>query len=86
MTEDNAARVIAMRQRLDAVKTKVIESKTEQKQAEDQLAAADDAVDRLGLNSERDLERQVTKLCQEADEDIGKLKTVVEDIDRILDK
>ena len=86
MTEDNATKIIKGRERLDAMKTKLAEAKAEQKVAEDQLAAADDAVDLLGLDPERDLERQVTKLCQEAMAEIEKLEEIIDDVDVILSR
>lgn len=76
MSEDGKAakQVLALRRDIDRTKTRLTTARAVRKQAEDQLKVADDAIEVLGLDPDRDLERQLTKLItgiQESLEDMG---------------
>lgn len=84
MTESSAEMVVSLRERMSNVKEKLIAAQTQQHSAEDQLAAADDAVIRLDLDPERDLSRQVTKLCENATDKVEELEGFVDDLHGIV--
>ncbi len=64
MSEDSKAakQVLALRRDIDRTKTRLTTATVVRKQAEDQLKVADDAIAELGLDPDRDLERQLDKL------------------------
>lgn len=78
--KDATQRVLDLRQRLDQAKTRLTEARTQQRSAEDQLSAADDAIRQLGLDPDRDLERQVIRLAETLD---SGLKQVEEYLDEV---
>ena len=84
MAKDATQRVLDLRQRLDAAKTRLTTARAHQQTAEDALAAADDAIRRLGLDPDRDLERQVNKLADEIDADLKKLEGYLDEVEYIL--
>ncbi len=81
MSEDSKAakQVLAMRRDIDRTKTRLTTAIAVQKQAEDQLKVADDAIEVLGLDPDRDLERQLDKL-------ITGIQTSLEDMGGQLDE
>ncbi len=81
MSEDSKAakQVLAMRRDIDRTKTRLTTALTVRKQAEDQLKVADDAIEVLGLDPDRDLERQLDKL-------ITGIQTSLEDMGGQLDE
>lgn len=85
MTKDDATkRVLALRQRLDSAKTRTTEARTKKKAAEDQLAAADDAIENLGLDPDRDLERQVNRLLEGITADLEQLEEQLDEAESVL--
>ena len=86
MTKDDATkRVLALRQRLDSAKTRTTEARTKKKAAEDQLVAADDAIEELGLDPDRDLERQVNRLLDGITTDLEQLEEHLVEAETVLD-
>lgn len=85
MADDEATkRVLALRQRLDAAKTKLTEARTEARAAEDALAAADDAIRDLGLDPDHDLERQIDRLIADAEADLEKVEECLGEVESVL--
>ncbi len=72
-----AKQVLALRRDIDRTKTRLTTATVVRKQAEDQLKVADDAITVLGLDPDRDLERQLAKLIDgiqtDLDEKVGQL-------------
>lgn len=86
MTNEKAAkRVLSARRRLDELKTQTAEARAKKQAAEDQLAAADDAIRRLELDPDRDLERQVLKLISDLEAEIEKQEKRLEEVADILE-
>jgi chromosome segregation ATPase len=81
---DPTEQVLALRNRLDTAKTRLTEIRTKISGAEDQLAAADDAIRRLGLDPDRDLARQVSRLLQEIEGDLIKVEGQLDEADTVL--
>mgnify|MGYP001597491624 FL=1 len=84
MPKDATQRVLDLRQRVDAAKTRTTTLRAHQQTAEDALAAADDAIVRLELDPDRDLERQVNKLADEIETDLHKLEGYLDEAESIL--
>lgn len=84
MAKDATQRVLDLRQRVDAAKLRTTTAHVHQQTAEDALAAADDAIRRLDLDPDRDLERQVNRLCDEIEADLKKLEGYLDDAESIL--
>lgn len=75
MSEKNATQqVLDLRSDVDRTKTRATEARTKKRVAEDQLVAADDAIEQLGLDPDRDLERQEQRLIEKAQTDLGQLE------------
>jgi predicted nucleic acid-binding Zn-ribbon protein len=77
--KDPTQQVLDLRQRVDRDKTRLTEARTKKKTAEDQLTAADDAIEQLGLDPGRDLERQVNQ-------QVGDIKNDLEQLEEHLDE
>ena len=84
-TNDATQQVLDMRQRLDRCKTRVTTARTKKAGAEDVLVAADDAIEQLGLDPDRDLERQEARLVATIQEDLEKLEEHLDEADSVLD-
>lgn len=84
--KDATQRVLDARQRLDRDQTRVTEARTQVKTAEDQLTAADDAILTLGLDPDRDLERQVIRLVSTIETDLTQVETYLDEVEGILGK
>ena len=86
MTKDNEAtkRVLALRQNVEHTKTRVTQARTMKTSAEDQLTAADDAIEELGLDPDRDLERQVNRLIEGIEQDLVQLKEQLDEAESVL--
>jgi len=82
--KDATQRVLDLRQRFDSAKTQLTASRTQVRSAEDQLAAADDVIGKLGLDPDRDLERQVIRLVEELESDLAKLEGYADEVESIL--
>lgn len=74
-----AKQVLAMRRDIERTKTRLTAARTVRTQAEDQLKVADDAIEELGLDPDRDLERQLDKL-------IGGIQTDLDGMGEQLDE
>ena len=83
--KDDTQQVLDMRQRLDAFKKRLTEARTKKTGAEDQLTAADDAIEELGLDPDRDLERQKSSMITKIQEDLTKLESYLENSSDVLD-
>lgn len=81
---DSTKQVLALRQRLDEYKTSRTEAGARVKACEEQLAAADDAITRLELDPDRDLERQVTRLVEGVDGDLTKMEEALDEVQSVL--
>ncbi len=84
-TKDATQQVLDMRQRLDRSKTRVTTAHTKKMGAEDVLTAADDAIEQLGLDPDRDLERQEARLVAAIQEDLEQLEEKLDEADSVLD-
>lgn len=84
MPDDATKRVLNLRQRLDQAKTKLTEARTHQRTADDALSAADDAIRKLGLDPDRDLERQVIRLADDIDKDLKQIEESLDEVESIL--
>lgn len=85
MPKDETRRVLDLRQRLDAAKTRLATARAHQQAADDALAAADDATRRLDLDPDRDLERQVNRLVDEIEGDLVKLEGYLDEVESIIE-
>ncbi len=83
--KDATQQVLDMRQRMDSCKTRVTEVRTNKTGAEDQLTAADDAIEQLGLDPDRDLERQEAALIVGIAGDLEKLEGYLDEADSVID-
>ncbi len=82
--KDATQQVLDMRQSLDACKTRLTEKRTKKTGAEDQLTAADDAIEELGLDPDRDLERQEAALVAGIKGDLEQLEEYLDEADAVL--
>ena len=82
--KDSTQQVLDLRERVAAAKTKLTEAKTKKKTAEEQLLAADDAIEELGLDPDRDLERQVTKLIEVIEKEMTQLEEYLSEAESVL--
>ncbi len=82
--KDATQQVLDMRQRLDQCKTRVTTACTKKTGAEDVLTAADDAIEQLGLDPDRDLERQEARLVAAIQEDLEQLEEKLDEADSVL--
>lgn len=82
--KDATQQVLDLRQRVDRAKTRVTEARTTKKSAEDQLTAADDAIEQLGLDPDRDLERQVNRLIEGITKDLTQLEEHLDEAESVL--
>ncbi len=83
--KDATEQVLDMRQRMDRCKTRATEARTRKTGAEDQLAVADDAVEELGLDPDRDLERQEAALIVRITSDLEKLEGYLDEANSVID-
>lgn len=81
--KDATQQVLDARQRVDRSKTRATEARTKQRVANDALTAADDAITTLGLDPDRDLERQVIRLVKEIDDDLTQTEESLDEFERI---
>ena len=84
MPKDATQRVLDLRQRVDAAKTRTTTLRAHQQTAEDALTAADDAIRRIDLDPDRDLEKQVNRLADEIETDLTKLEGYLDEAESIL--
>lgn len=86
MSDDNKAakRVLGLRRDVDRAKTRVTTARTVRKQAEDQLKVADDAIEVLGLDPDRDLERQLDKLTDGIQGDLDEMGEKLDEAESVL--
>ncbi len=82
--KDATQQVLDMRQRMDRCKTRTTEALTKKKGAEDQLTAADDAIEELGLDPDRDLERQENALLTGIAGDMTKMEGYLDEADAVI--
>ncbi len=82
--KDATEQVLDMRQRMDRCKTRATEARTRKTGAEDQLTVADDAIEQLGLDPDRDLERQEAALIAGITGDLGKLEGYLDEADSVI--
>lgn len=82
--KDATQRVLDLRQRMDKTKTRVTEARTVVRTAEDQLTAADDAISKLDLDPDRDLERQVIRLVETLETDVKKVEEYLDEVEAIM--
>ena len=82
--KDSTQQVLDLQGRVATAKTKLIEAQTKKKTAEEQLLAADDAIAELGLDPDRDLERQVTKLIEVIEKDMTQLEEYLSEAESVL--
>ena len=85
-TADNDAtkRVLALRQSVDSAKTRLTEVRTKKRAAEGALSAADDAIEQLGLDPDRDLSRQVTRMLGETEKELKQLEDHLDEAESVL--
>ncbi len=83
-SKDATQQVLDMRHRMDTCKTRATEARTKKTGAEDQLAAADDSIEELGLDPDRDLERQKAALVAGIHDDLGKLEDYLIEAEEVL--
>ncbi len=85
MAKDDATQqVLDLRQSVDRAKVRTTEARTKKKVAEDQLTAADDAIEHLGLDPDRDLERQVNQLVVGIKKDLGQLEEQLDEAESVF--
>lgn len=77
-------RVLTLRRDVDYAKTRATEARTKKKSAEDQLTAADDAIEELGLDPDRDLDRQVNRLVEGIATDLDRLEEQLDEAESVL--
>ena len=82
--KDATQQVLDLQGRVATAKTKLIEAQTKKKTAEEQLLAADDAIEELGLDPDRDLERQVTKLIEVIEKEMTQLEEYLGEAESVL--
>ena len=82
--KDSTQQVLDLQGRVATAKTKLIEAQTKKKTAEEQLLAADDAIEELGLDPDRDLERQVTKLIEVIEKEMTQLEEYLSEAESVL--
>ena len=82
--KDSTQQVLDLQGRVATAKTKLIEAQTKKKTAEEQLLAADDAIAELGLDPDRDLERQVTKLIEVIEKEMTQLEEYLSEAESVL--
>ena len=82
--KDATQQVLDLQGRVATAKTKLIEAQTKKKTAEEQLLAADDAIEELGLDPDRDLERQVTKLIEVIEKEMTQLEEYLSEAESVL--
>ncbi len=79
-----AKQVLAMRRDIERTKTRLTAARTVRKQAEDQLKVADDAIAELGLDPDRDLERQLDKLINGIQTDLEGMGEKLDEAESVL--
>lgn len=79
-----AKQVLAMRRDIERTKTRLTAARTVRTQAEDQLKVADDAIEVLGLDPDRDLERQLDKLIDGIRTDLDGMEEQLEEAESVL--
>lgn len=85
MTKDDATqKVLDLRQRMDSAKTRLTEAHIQVRTAEDALSAADDSIRTLGLDPDRDLERQVIRLVSTINTDLEQVEAYLTEVDEIV--
>ncbi len=86
MGEDSKAakQVLALRRDIDRTKTRLTTATVVRKQAEDQLKVADDAIEELGLDPDRDLERQLDKLIEGIQTDLEGMGEQLDEAESVL--
>lgn len=85
MANDEATQqVLDLRQSADHAKVRTTEARTKKQVAEDQLIAADDAIENLGLDPDRDLERQVSRLVSDIRKDLGQLEEQLDEAESVF--
>ena len=82
--KDATQQVLDLQGRVATAKTKLTEAQTKKKTAEEQLLAADDAIEELGLDPDRDLERQVTKLIEVIEKEMTQLEEYLSEAESVL--
>ncbi len=82
--DDSTQQVLDLRQSVDRAKVRTTEARTKKKVAEDQLTAADDAIEQLGLDPDRDLERQRDQLIIGITKDLGQLEEQLDEADSVF--
>lgn len=82
--DDSTQQVLDMRQRADRAKTRTTEAHTKKRLAEDQLTAADDAIEQLGLDPDRDLERQENRLIEEAKSSLTQVEEQLDEAESVF--
>lgn len=82
--DDSTRQVLDLRQSVDRAKVRTTEARTKKQVAEDQLIAADDAIENLGLDPDRDLERQVSRLVGEIRKDLGQLEEQLDEAESVF--
>ncbi len=82
--KDATQRVVDLQERVAIAKTKLTEARIKKKTAEEQLIAADDAIEELGLDPDRDLERQVTKLVEVIEQEMTQLEGHLDEAESVL--
>ncbi len=79
-----AKQVLALRRDIDRTKTRLTTATVVRKQAEDQLKVADDAIEELGLDPDRDLERQLDKLIDGIQESLNEMGGQLDEAESVL--
>ncbi len=82
--DDATQQVLDLRQRMDSAKTRLTEARIQVRTAEDALSAADDSIRTLGLDPDRDLERQVIRLVSTIDTDLGQVEAYLTEVEAIV--
>jgi len=84
MSQEETEQVLEIRGRLDRARQKVADYRAQVKAADDQLAAADDTIKNLGLDPERDLERQKNRLLEEANKLLVSVEEQLNEVESIV--
>ena len=84
MSQEETEQVLELRGRLDRARQKVADYRAQVKAADDQLAAADDTIKNLGLDPERDLERQKNRLLEEANKLLVSVEEQLNEVESIV--